>query len=75
MKSFKFDLLKSADFFINQTFQIFQKYKTFIDAQLLITLQTTSKDLSLLSMALGLAYPFHKVFTQMVGWVKLLMIY
>ena len=37
-------------------------YKAFIDAQLFITLQTTHHAIPLLSMALGLSYPFHKVF-------------
>ena len=73
MKSFKFDLLKSADFFIEQTLpNISKEYKSFIDAQLLITLQTTSKDLSLLSMSLGLAYPFHKVFYVNGGMGKII---
>jgi phytoene dehydrogenase-like protein len=63
VKEFGFLLLKTADRFINEVLSgIKNEYKKFIDAQLLITLQTTSKDLSLLSMALGLAYPFHKVF-------------
>lgn len=60
---FKFDILKSANSFIKETLgQIPIEYQRFIDSQLLITLQTTSKDISLLSMALGLAYPFHDVF-------------
>ena len=73
LKSFKFDLLKSADSFINKTFpNISKEYKSFIDSQLLITLQTTSKDLSLLAMALGLAYPFHKVFYPNGGMGKII---
>lgn len=60
---FKFDLLKSAKSFIRQILgDISEEYQDFIDAQLLITLQTTSKDISVLSLALGLAYPFHDVF-------------
>jgi phytoene dehydrogenase-like protein len=60
---FKFDVLKSANSYINETlFGITDSYKSFIDAQLLITIQTTSKDISLLSLAVGLAYPFHDVF-------------
>ncbi len=60
---FKFDIFKSANDFINETLtNISYEYKDFIDAQLLITIQTTSKDVSLLSLALGLAYPFHDVF-------------
>lgn len=60
---FKFDLLKSAKSFIKEILgQISKEYQDFIDAQLLITLQTTSKDISVLSLALGLAYPFHDVF-------------
>ncbi|MFA9374480.1 MAG: NAD(P)-binding protein, partial [Poseidonibacter sp.] len=61
--SFKFDLFKSANKFISQTLEnISKEYQNFIDAQLLITIQTTSKDVSLLSLCLGLAYPFHDVF-------------
>lgn len=60
---FGLDLLKSADAYINEVLpNISKEYKLFIDSQLLITLQTTSKDVSLLSLALGLAYPFHDVF-------------
>lgn len=60
---FKLDIFKSANNFINDTLtNISIEYKNFIDAQLLITIQTTSKDVSLLSLALGLAYPFHDVF-------------
>ena len=63
LASFKFDILKSANSFINEILDgISKQYKAFIDAQLLITIQTTSKDISLLSLALGLAYPFHDVF-------------
>jgi len=63
LKTFGFDLLKSADFFIKQTLgDISKEYQDFIDAQLLITVQAKSKDISLLSLALGLSYPFHKVF-------------
>ncbi|QKF82696.1 phytoene desaturase family protein [Halarcobacter ebronensis] len=60
---FKIDIFKSAKSFIKEVLgEISKEYKEFIDAQLLITLQTTSKDISVLSLALGLAYPFHKVF-------------
>lgn len=60
---FKFDLLKSADAFIKETLgPISKEYQSFIDAQLLITIQTKSKGISLLSLALGLSYPFHDVF-------------
>lgn len=63
LTEFGFMLFKTADAYINETLpNISKEYKAFINSQLLITLQTTSKDLSLLSMALGLAYPFHKVF-------------
>lgn len=61
--TFRFELLKSADSFIKDILgNISQEYYDFINAQLLITLQTTSKDISLLSLALGLSYPFHDVF-------------
>lgn len=60
---YKFDLFKSATSFIYEILgEISVEYKNFIDAQLLITIQTTSKDISLLSLALGLSYPFHDVF-------------
>jgi len=60
---FKLDVLKSAKSYIDETlYGISKEYKAFIDAQLLITIQTTSKDISLLSLAVGLAYPFHDVF-------------
>lgn len=63
LKVYKFDLFKSAKSFIKESLgEISKEYQDFIDAQLLITLQTTSKDISLLSLALGLAYPFHDVF-------------
>lgn len=63
IKVFKFDLYKTADFFIQQTLgDISKEYQQFIDAQLLITVQAKSHDISLLSLALGLAYPFHDVF-------------
>ncbi|RXJ89629.1 carotene isomerase [Arcobacter sp. CECT 8983] len=61
--TFKFDLFQTARGFIKKTLgNISKEYFDFIDSQLLITLQTTSKDISLLSLALGLAYPFHDVF-------------
>lgn len=60
---FGWNLFKSAKSFIKQSLgDISQEYQNFIDAQLLITIQTTSKNIPLLSLALGLSYPFHKVF-------------
>lgn len=60
---FGLDLVKSADGFIKSTLgNISKEYQNFIDAQLLITVQTRSKDILLLSLALGLSYPFHDVF-------------
>lgn len=62
-KVFRFDVFKSASSFIDEVlFGASKEYRKFIDAQLLITVQTTSKDISLLSLALGLSYPFHDVF-------------
>jgi len=62
-RSFNIEVFKSANSFIKETLgNISLEYQHFIDAQLLITLQTTSKDISLLSLALGLSYPFHDVF-------------
>ena len=73
LKEFKTDLLISAQKFINDTLpNISDEYKAFIDSQLLITLQTTSKNATLLSMSLGLAYPFHKVFYVNGGMGKLI---
>lgn len=63
LQTFKLDLFMSADAFIKKTLgKITPEYQAFIDAQLLITLQTTSKELSLLPMALGLSYTFHDTF-------------
>jgi phytoene dehydrogenase-like protein len=68
IKEFGLMLFKTADGFINEVLpNISKEYKAFIDSQLLITLQTTSKDLSFLALCLGLAYPFHKVFYSMGG--------
>jgi phytoene dehydrogenase-like protein len=61
--TYSFDIFKSAKGFIKEILgDIPKEYQQFLDAQLLITIQTTSKDISLLSMALGLSYPFHDVF-------------
>jgi len=63
LKTFKFDLFRSASGFIKDVLgNISKEYQSFIDAQLFITVQTTSKDIPLLTMCLGLAYPFHDVF-------------
>jgi len=63
LRTFKLDLLMSADAFIKKMLgEITPEYQAFIDAQLLITLQSTSKELSLLPMALGLSYTFHDTF-------------
>lgn len=63
IKEFKFSLLKSASSYIKEVlYDISDAYLAFIDAQLLITLQTNHKEIPLLSMALGLAYPFHTVY-------------
>lgn len=73
VKEFGMILFKTADAFINDVLNgISKEYKAFIDAQLLITLQTTSKGLSLLSLALGLSYPFHKVFYANGGMGKII---
>lgn len=63
MLTFRTYTVKSAKSFIKECLgDISQEYQDFIDSQLLITLQTTSKDISVLSLALGLSYPFHDVF-------------
>lgn len=66
------DIFKSADSFIKETLgDISKEYRDFIDAQLLITIQTTSKNAPLLFLALGLSYPFHKVFYVKGGMGRL----
>jgi phytoene dehydrogenase-like protein len=73
LQTFGFDLFKSAQNFIKEILgDISKEYQQFIDAQLLITIQTTSKDISLLSMALGLSYPFHDVFYAYGGMGSLI---
>lgn len=63
LQIYKFDIFKTADQFIKETLgEISKEYQKFINSQLLITIQTTSKDISILSLALGLSYPFHDVF-------------
>lgn len=61
--TYKFTLFKSAQYFLKSTLgEIPKAYKDFINAQLLITVQSRYDTIPLLSMALGLAYPFHKVY-------------
>lgn len=61
--TYKLTLFKSAQHFIKSTLgEIPKSYEDFINAQLLITVQSNYKTIPLLSMALGLAYPFHKVY-------------
>ena len=63
VSTFKLDLFKSASGFIKDTLgDISREYQNFIDAQLFITVQSTSKNIPLLAMSLGLSYPFHDVF-------------
>ncbi|MFA7083835.1 MAG: NAD(P)-binding protein [Arcobacteraceae bacterium] len=63
LKTYKGVLFKSAKGFIADTLgEISNEYKDFINAQLLITVQSSYEKIPLLSMALGLAYPFHKVY-------------
>lgn len=72
VREFGFLLFKSGESFINQTLPgISKEYRLFIDSQLLITLQTTAKNIPLLSMSLGLSYPFHKVFYANGGMGKI----
>ena len=71
-KEFGFLLFKTANGYINEVLpNISKEYKAFIDSQLLITLQTTSKNLSLLALSLGLSYPFHKVYYSNGGMGKI----
>lgn len=67
-KAYKFLLFRSAKSYIKEVlYGISEEYKAFIDAQLLITVQTTHDKIPLLSLALGLSYPFHKVFYATEG--------
>jgi phytoene dehydrogenase-like protein len=62
-KTYGFDIFKSASSFIGDTLgDISLEYQSFIDSQLFITIQADSKNISLLSLSLGLSYPFHDVF-------------
>ncbi|MFY4796983.1 phytoene desaturase family protein [Aliarcobacter butzleri] len=71
-KEYKFLLFKSAKSFIKDVLgEISKEYQDFIDAQLQITLQSTSKDIPLLSFAIALSYPFHKIFYANGGMGKL----
>ncbi|MFW3441897.1 phytoene desaturase family protein [Aliarcobacter butzleri] len=71
-KEYKFLLFKSAKSFIKEVLgDISKGYQDFIDAQLQITLQSTSKDIPLLSFAIALSYPFHKIFYANGGMGKL----
>ena len=71
-KEYKFLLFKSAKNFIKEVLgDISKEYQDFIDAQLQITLQSTSKDIPLLSFAIALSYPFHKIFYANGGMGKL----
>ncbi|MCT7560389.1 phytoene desaturase family protein [Aliarcobacter butzleri] len=71
-KEYKFLLFKSAKSFIKEVLgNISKEYQDFIDAQLQITLQSTSKDIPLLSFAIALSYPFHKIFYVNGGMGKL----
>lgn len=73
IKTFKSALFKSAKSYMEEVLHgISDAYKEFIDAQLLITLQTTHHAIPLLSMALGLSYPFHTVFYAKGGMGSLI---
>jgi len=62
-RAFGAHIFKSAHSFIKESLpDISDEYQAFIDAQLLITVQATSKEIPLLSLALGLCYPFHQVY-------------
>ncbi|RXJ97065.1 carotene isomerase [Arcobacter sp. AHV-9/2010] len=71
-KEYKFLMFKSAKSFIKEVLgDISKEYQDFIDAQLQITLQSNSKDIPLLSFAIALSYPFHKIFYANGGMGKL----
>ncbi|MCT7467951.1 phytoene desaturase family protein [Aliarcobacter cryaerophilus] len=71
-KEYKFLMLKSAKSFIKEVLgDISKEYEDFIDAQLQITLQSSSKDIPFLSFAIALSYPFHKISYANGGMGKL----
>ena len=71
-KEYKFLMFKSTKSFIKEVLgDISKEYEDFIDAQLQITLQSSSKDIPLLSFAIALSYPFHKIFYANGGMGKL----
>ena len=71
-KEYKSLMFKSAKSFIKEVLgDISKEYQDFIDAQLQITLQSSSKDIPLLSFAIALSYPFHKIFYANGGMGKL----
>ncbi|MGJ0360290.1 phytoene desaturase family protein [Aliarcobacter cryaerophilus] len=71
-KEYKFLMFKSAKSFIKEVLgDISKEYEDFINAQLQITLQSSSKDIPLLSFAIALSYPFHKIFYANGGMGKL----
>jgi len=73
LSTFGLELFKSAESFIKEHYpNIDKEYKDFLDAQLLITVQTTAQNISLLSLALGLSYPFHDVFYANGGMGELI---
>lgn len=60
---FGLQLFQTAQAYIDKTLgDIPPAYQNLIDAGLLITVQSEAKNVTLLSMALGLAYPFHEIF-------------
>lgn len=72
LKEYKFLMFKTAKGFIKEVLgDISKEYEDFIDAQLQITLQSTSKDIPLLSFAIALSYPFHKIFYANGGMGKI----
>ncbi|MCT7463340.1 NAD(P)-binding protein [Aliarcobacter cryaerophilus] len=71
-KEYKTLMFKSAKSFIKEVLgDISKEYEDFVDAQLQITLQSSSKDIPLLSFAIALSYPFHKIFYANGGMGKL----
>lgn len=67
-QTYKQLLYKKADEFIAEVLPgISKEYQAFIDAQLLITVQSDSKNIPFLTMALGISYPFHDVFYSKHG--------
>jgi len=70
---FGWKLLRSASSFIDEMLpDIDEEYRRFLNAQLLITIQSPYQNVSLLALALALCYPFHDTYYVMGGMGSLI---